>query len=39
MKKGWNFPDNNYGQIVGISEAGIETFKGSPIISLAREIC
>lgn len=39
MKKGWNFPDNNNGQIVGISEAGIETFKGSPITSLAREIC
>lgn len=36
---GWNFPYNNYGQITGISEAGIETFKGSPIKSLAREIC
>lgn len=39
VKKGWNFPNNNNGQIVGISEAGIETFKGSPIVSLAREIC
>lgn len=39
MKKGWCFPDNNNGQITGISEAGIETFKGSPILSLAREIC
>lgn len=39
MGIGWNFPYNNYGQITGISEAGIETFKGSPIKSLAREIC
>ena len=36
---GWNFPSNNYGQIMGIGEAGIETFKGSPYRSLAREIC
>ena len=36
---GWNFPGNNYGQITGISEAGIETFKGLPIASLAREVC
>ena len=35
----WNFPGNNYGQITGISEAGIETFKGLPIASLAREVC
>lgn len=36
---GWNFPGNNFGQIIGISEAGIETFKGAPIASLAREVC
>lgn len=36
---GWNFPGNNYGQITGISEAGIETFKGLPIDSLTREVC
>lgn len=36
---GWSFPSNNYGQIMGIGEAGIETFKGSPYRSLAREIC
>ena len=36
---GWNFPGNNNGQITGISEAGIETFKGSLISSLTREIC
>lgn len=33
MKKGWDFPNNNNGQVCGISEAGIETFKGSPIPS------
>ena len=27
------------GKITGISEAGIETFKGLPIASLAREVC
>ena len=35
----WNFPSNNYGQISGISDSGVETFKGTPIKSLAREIC
>ena len=35
----WNFPSNNYGQILGIADSGVETFKGSPIKSLAREIC
>lgn len=35
----WNFPSNNYGQIFGIADSGIETFKGTPIKSLAREIC
>ena len=35
----WNFPSNNYGQILGISDSGVETFKGTPIKSLAREIC
>lgn len=36
---GWFFPSNNYGIVTGIGEAGIETFKGSPYRSLAREIC
>ncbi len=36
---GWNFPNSNHGKISGISEAGIETFKGSLYSSLAREIC
>lgn len=39
MTEGWSFPSNNYGQISGIAEAGIETFRGTPFRSLAREIC
>lgn len=39
MSIGWNFPSNNYGILNGIGEAGIETFKGTPYRSLAREIC
>lgn len=39
MGMGWNFPNSNYGKISGISEAGIETFKGALYVSLAREIC
>lgn len=35
----WNFPSNNNGQISGISDSGVETFNGTPIKSLAREIC
>lgn len=35
----WNFPSNNYGQIFGIADSGVETFKGTPMKSLAREIC
>lgn len=34
----WNFPPNNYGQVTGLNDAGIETFRGSPLDSLAREI-
>lgn len=39
MSIGWNFPSNNYGIISGIGEAGIETFRGTPYRSLAREVC
>lgn len=39
MNIGWNFPGNNNGQINGISEVGIETFKGALIESLTREVC
>jgi len=35
---GWNFPPNNYGQVTGLNDAGIETFRGNPWVSLAREI-
>ncbi|PZE20322.1 hypothetical protein [Paenibacillus xerothermodurans] len=34
----WNFPSNNYGQVTGLNDAGIETFRGNPLDSLAREI-
>ena len=39
MANSWIFPSNNFGTVKGINEAGIETFKGSPFRSLAREIC
>lgn len=39
LSQKWNFPTNNYGQINGIADSGVETFKGTPIKSLAREIC
>lgn len=39
IKNKWNFPSNNNGTITGIAESGIETFKGTPLKSLAREIC
>lgn len=35
----WSFPSNNGGDVNGISNAGIETFQGTRIKSLAREIC
>ena len=35
----WNFPLNDSGEDDGLNNPGIETFKNSPIISLAREIC
>ena len=37
--KSWSFPSNNYGQISGIADSGVETFNGTPMKSLAREIC
>lgn len=39
MNINWNFPESNYSQRLGISEAGIETFRGSLFSSLAKEIC
>ena len=35
----WNFPSNGGGQQRGIADAGISTFTGKKISSLAREIC
>ena len=35
----WVFPSNNGGDVNGISHAGIETFQGARLKSLAREIC
>lgn len=35
----WNFPSNNNGAVSGINDSGIETFNGTKIKSLAREIC
>jgi hypothetical protein len=37
-RRSWNFPLNNYGEVIGLNNAGIETFLGEPITSLAREI-
>ena len=34
----WNFPENNDGPEEGLNDSGVETFKGSPVESLAREI-
>ena len=35
----WNYPSNNNGAVSGINDSGIETFSGTKIKSLAREIC
>ena len=34
-----NICKKNNGSIIEIGEAGVETFKGSPLDTLAREIC
>lgn len=39
MSNEWKFPHNGFGQVRGVSDAGIETFTGTEIQSLAREIC
>lgn len=38
-KDAWRFPSNDHGQIFGIADSGVETFRGTPMKSLAREIC
>ncbi|MGV8149930.1 MAG: hypothetical protein ACLKAL_10900 [Alkaliphilus sp.] len=35
----WRFPSNDYGQYYGINDAGMHHFAGTPLRSLAREIC
>lgn len=35
----WFFPTRGYGATEGFSNPALETFKGSPISSMAREIC
>lgn len=35
----WSFPGNQGGQRKGIADAGIESFSGDEIASLAREVC
>lgn len=39
MTNEWKFPHNGFGQVRGVSDAGIETFTGTEIQSLARENC
>lgn len=35
----WNFPNNGGGQVRGIADSGIETFRANRLRALAREIC
>lgn len=35
----WYFPSNDYGETKGINDSGVATFRGTPLKSLAREIC
>mgnify|MGYP005758076599 FL=1 len=35
----WRFPSNDYGENKGINDSGVSLFRGTPLISLAREIC
>ena len=39
IKKGWNFPGNNFTAEMGLDTADMETFKRNPVAALAREIC
>ena len=31
----WNFPHNGYGQVRGVSDAGIETFTGTEQLNVS----
>ena len=35
----WRFPSNDFGENRGINDSGVATFRGTPLKSLAREIC
>ena len=35
----WRFPSNDYGENKGINDSGVAMFRGTPLQSLAREIC
>ena len=35
----WYFPSNDFGEVKGINDSGVATFRGTPLQSLAREIC
>ena len=35
----WRFPSNDYGEKKGINDSGVAMFRGTPLRSLAREIC
>ncbi len=37
-KIGWQFPANDGGQVNGLNDPGMETFKNRPLTSLAREV-
>lgn len=39
MTIGWNFSPYNYGRRQGISDSGVETFRGDRYRHLAKEIC
>ena len=35
----WRFPSNDHGEIKGFNDSGVAQFRGTPLPSLAREIC
>lgn len=35
----WYFPSNDNGEVKGINDSGVALFRGTPLKSLAREIC
>lgn len=35
----WRFPSNDHGEVKGFNDSGVAQFRGTPLPSLAREIC